>query len=218
MTKRVTLSFDNGPWPGVTERVLDLLAQRRLRSTFFVVAQNLRRPEARLLAQRAVREGHWIGNHTLTHSVQLGDLGAPTEAYRDEIGAAQELVGDLAHTERFYRPYGAGGLLGPDLLSPAAVEYLRNGRYTCVLWSSVPQDWVPEVDWVERCLADVQTQDWPLVVLHDLPGCAPRRLAELLDRLAEKGIEVVQEFPDNCVPIRGGAVVGPIDHLMHPGS
>jgi peptidoglycan/xylan/chitin deacetylase (PgdA/CDA1 family) len=40
-TRRVTLTFDNGPTPGVTERVLDILGQARLRSTFFVIGKNV---------------------------------------------------------------------------------------------------------------------------------------------------------------------------------
>ncbi len=217
MVRRITLTFDNGPCVGTTERVLDLLEQRRLRTTFFVVGQNLRHPAARALAHRAVAEGHWIGNHTLTHSVQLGAAGVAADAPREEIGVAQDLIAELAHPDRLYRPYGAGGVLSKNLLSPAAVDYLCAGGYTCVLWSSVPRDWEPEVDWVQRCLADVETQAWPLVVLHDITGCALARLPELLDRLAEQHVEVVQEFPAGCVPIQRGVVTQALDHLVNCG-
>src|ERR1700736_2141830 len=83
---KVTLTFDNGPTPGVTEAVLDALASRQVLSTFFVVGQQLPRPGARDLAVRAWAEGHWIGNHTMTHSVAFGaqDDAAAPEA---EIGA-----------------------------------------------------------------------------------------------------------------------------------
>jgi peptidoglycan/xylan/chitin deacetylase (PgdA/CDA1 family) len=215
MARRLTLTFDNGPWPGVTEYVLDLLAARGVHATFFVVGQNLRAPGARALAQRAVDEGHWIGNHTLTHSVQLGEPGADAQLHLREIGVAQDLVADLAHPHRLYRPYGAGGVLSKHLLSPIAVQYLCAGGYTCVLWSSVPRDWEPQTDWVARCLADVEAQEWPLVVLHDLPGCAPDRLPLLLDRLADEGVDIVQEFPEACVPIRCGLLTQPIDHLIN---
>lgn len=213
MDHRVTLTFDNGPWPGVTERVLDLLASCGLRSTFFVVGRNLLRPGARELLQRAVAEGHWIGNHTWSHSIQLGDPAAGEAVFEQEIEQTQRLIGDLSHADRLFRPYGAGGLLSRQLLSSAAVDSLRSGGFTCVLWSSVPRDWEPEVDWVERCLHDATTQTWPLVVLHDLPGCAVERLPELLDRLADREIEVVQELPPDCLPIRRGQVVLPIDDL-----
>ena len=215
MASRLTVTFDNGPTPDVTDRVLDILGARGVRSTFFAVGLQLRDPARRALAERAVAEGHWIGNHTWTHSVQLGQT-TDSHAPETEVGATQQLIGALAHPDRWFRPYGAGGLLSQDLLSVAAVDYLRRGGYSCVLWSSVPRDWDPTVDWVERCLSDARTQDWPLVVLHDLPGCALARLPELLDRLDDMGIGHAQEFPDACVPIRRGIVRAPLDHLVQP--
>jgi peptidoglycan/xylan/chitin deacetylase (PgdA/CDA1 family) len=211
--RRVTLTFDNGPTPEATGGVLDVLAERGIRSTFFVVGAQLRDPSRRALAERAAAEGHWIGNHTLSHTVQLGETTDP-EAPAREIGEAQALLGNLARPERLYRPYGAGGLLGPSLFSDAAVRYLRDGGYTCVLWSSVPHDWDDPENWVERCLADVRAQDWPLVVLHDVPSCALPRLPELLDRLGDEGVEIVQELPEACVPIVRGELRGGIGHLV----
>jgi len=213
MAKRLTLSFDNGPTPDVTNRVLDLLRERRLRTTFFVVGVQLQDPARRALAERARAEGHWIGNHTLTHTVQLGQA-SDARVLDAEIGATQELLGDLAHPDRLFRPYGAGGLLGEDLLSEAAVAYMQRGGYSCVLWSSVPRDWDSSVDWVERCLAEARMQDWPLVVLHDLPDCALARLPELLDGLTKIDVEVTQELPAACVPIHRGVVRGPLDHVV----
>ncbi|HYB99065.1 MAG TPA: polysaccharide deacetylase family protein [Candidatus Limnocylindrales bacterium] len=211
--KPITLSFDNGPSPGITERVLDTLAERAVRTTFFVVGDRLRDPTARRLAERAVAEGHWVGNHTMTHSVQLG-AAADDSVHEREIGAAQEIIGSLSHGDRFFRPYGAGGVLTNELLSPGAVEYLQGGSYSLVLWSIVPRDWDPSVDWVESCLSHARTQAWPLVVLHDLPGCAPERLPELLDRLAAEGFEVRQEIPDHSMPMHRGAMRATIDHLV----
>ena len=64
----LTLSFDNGPEPDVTPAVLDILARRNLRATFFVIGDKLAQPGRRALAERAHAEGHWIGNHSYTHS------------------------------------------------------------------------------------------------------------------------------------------------------
>ena len=64
---RITLTFDNGPTPGVTDDVLEVLAQHDVPATFFVVGDRLRQPTGRALAERAKSEGHRIGNHTLTH-------------------------------------------------------------------------------------------------------------------------------------------------------
>ena len=209
---KVTLTFDNGPWPGVTEHVLDTLAERGLRSTFFVVGKQLRR--ARALAERAAAEGHWIGNHTMTHSVPLGDGADPVS----EIDATQELIGSLEHPARWFRPFGRGGVLDEHLLSETSVEHLGRGGYSCVLWNSVPRDWEDPDAWIDIALADVEANDWTVVVLHDLPTGAMDRLPRFLDRLDERGAEIVQEFPDAVVPIRDGRVVGDLAVLVSPGA
>src|SRR4051794_20285067 len=100
----VTLSFDNGPTPGVTDEVLDLLAQRSIRTTFFAVGDRVRVEGGREVLERAHREGHWIGNHSLTHEVQLAHLDAAGVAR--EIGAAQELLAGLTHPDNLFRPFG----------------------------------------------------------------------------------------------------------------
>jgi peptidoglycan/xylan/chitin deacetylase (PgdA/CDA1 family) len=196
----VTLTFDNGPAPGTTDVVLDILKDRGIRATFFVVGDMLRRDGARQLAERAVAEGHWIGNHTLTHSTPLGDDPDPAYARR-EIEETQALIGDLSHERRFFRPAGGGGHLGPHLLSPAAVDILRDGGYTCVLWSSVPRDWEEVEGWVDTALADVERLDHAVVVLHDLPTGAMDVLPHFLDTLEAWGVAVVQDFPPDVLPI-----------------
>jgi hypothetical protein len=71
----------------------------------------------------------------------------------------------------------------------------------------VPHDWEDQAHWVERCLSDVARQDWTVVVLHDFENAALQRLPELLDALAEQGIEIVQSFPEEVVLIRDGEPV-----------
>ena len=206
MIRSVTLTFDNGPDPGATPRVLDVLAERGLRATFFVVGEQLR--EHRALAERAHAEGHWIGNHTLTHPRPLGALG---EDARHEIEAAQAELGALAHPDRLFRPSGEGGDLEPGLLNTAAVDALVAGGYTCVLWNAVPGDWEDPEGWVERALEQCAARDWTLLVLHDVRDAAAARLEEFLDRL---DAEIRQDFPPACVPIRGGRVTGSLEGLV----
>jgi peptidoglycan/xylan/chitin deacetylase (PgdA/CDA1 family) len=206
--KRVTLTFDNGPVPGISERVLEILSARRIPATFFVIGERLDTPAGRTLAQRAHAEGHWIGNHSLTHSVPLGE-NADAEYARREIEEAQKQIGELAHREKLFRPMGGGGAIGPHLLSRAALDCLQAGEYTCVLWSSVPGDWKDQEGWVERCLADVAAQDWATVVLHDIENASLPRLSEFLDRLATLDVEYRQDVPDDVVMLRRGEIVSP---------
>lgn len=199
----VTLTFDNGPVLGVTDGVLDALAARDLHASFFVVGTALQREGCRELAARAVAEGHWIGNHSMTHATPLGADPALAHAMR-EISDTQELLGGLVHERRFFRPFGEGGKLGPHLLSAAAVELLCDGGYTCVLWNSVPRDWENPVGWVDVALADAEQLDHAVVVLHDVRTGAMDALPTFLDALDARGIDVVQDFPESVVPIDRG--------------
>lgn len=216
--KKVTLSFDNGPDPGgTTNDVLNVLASRNLRSTFFVLGQQLILKGARECVARAHSEGHWIGNHTFTHSVLLGENDSAS-VLDHEIGQTQALISEYAHDDRLFRPYGGGGFIDNRLLNDAAVSYLAEGRYTFVLWTSVPRDWEGDAGWVDRCIADIEAQDWAVVVLHDLPTDGMRHLPVLLDRIAEMGVEVVQEFPPHCTPIRKGTVEGDLSSIVMQGA
>src|SRR5688572_16810840 len=93
--KRLTLSFDNGPFEEGTPRVLEALAARSLRASFFLVGKQLALPGARALAQRAKAEGHWIGNHTFNHDIPLGHGDAPTAHHLLEVAQMEALLGDL---------------------------------------------------------------------------------------------------------------------------
>jgi peptidoglycan-N-acetylglucosamine deacetylase len=199
---KVTLSFDNGP-SEATADVLDILAAHDIRSTFFVVGAQLLQPGARALTERAAAEGHWIGNHTMTHTIQFGDSDDPELPAR-EIGQAQDLIGSLAHPDKLFRPYGGGGIIDERVFSPAAIAYLQRHEFTCVLWNCVPHDWDQPDHWVQRCLSEIVTRPRSLVVIHDLPTGAMRHLPMFLDRLDALGADVVQEFPESCVPIRNG--------------
>lgn len=209
----VTLSFDNGPDPETTPRVLDVLARRQVPSTFFVIGRKLADPEARCHAERAAAEGHWIGNHSFTHTVPLGQLTDPESPDR-EIGATQRELGNLAHQERWFRPFGGGGHLDDRLLSPAARDYLLAGGYSCVTWNVVPGDWKNPDGWMEAALAGCWDRDWSLVVLHDYVGPAMRHLDRFLGRLVDAGHRFVQEFPPDCVPISRGRITGSLDGLV----
>jgi peptidoglycan/xylan/chitin deacetylase (PgdA/CDA1 family) len=201
---RVTLSFDNGPDAQGTPRVLDALAARGVLASFFVVGMRLEQPGALALLERVRAAGHWIGNHGYSHRTPLG-LDPSPEAAEREIDRTQALLGDLAHPERPFRPFGGGGHLDRRLLSRAALARLVAGQHTLVLWSCVPHDW-EDPGWVERCLAEVAGQPEALVVLHDVVPDTAARLPALLAGLVEAGHEIVQAWPRRCVPIVRGEI------------
>ena len=206
----LTLSFDNGPTPEVTPHVLDVLCRHRVKSTFFVIGQKVAQQKA--LAERAHAEGHWIGNHTWSHSVPFG-LMTPDAAI-SEFDRTQQAIGSLLHHHRFFRPYGQGGNLDNRLLSRAVLEYLARETATIVLWSALPRDWNDPDGWVERALAQIAAQPWSLMVLHDLPTGAMRHLDRFLGLVADRGGRVRQDFPPDCLPMIDGRLTQPLDRYL----
>jgi peptidoglycan-N-acetylglucosamine deacetylase len=189
--------------------VLDCLARHNLRTTFFVLGQKAITPEGSAIARRAHSEGHWIGNHTFTHSAPLGRLNRA--AALAEFDQTEQALNWLQQPQKLFRPKGSGEI-GKHLLHPAVVERLIAGGYSCVLWNSVPGDFRDPDGWLERALTDCQSRDWTLLVLHDLPNGAMRHLEKFIARLQADGFEFTQEFPPDCVPIVQGTVVFP----LHP--
>jgi peptidoglycan-N-acetylglucosamine deacetylase len=212
VNRRVALTFDNGPEPQVTPAVLDCLSRHNIQATFFVLGRKMATPEGAALVQRASAEGHWIGNHTFSHSAPLGQLSSEV-ALREFEQAEQALLG-LAQPAKLFRPPGSGKL-GKHLLHPAVVDKLISGGYTCVLWNSVPGDWYDPEGWLPRALMDWKQRPWSLVVLHDLPTGAMTHLDEFITRLEDEGCEFLQDFPAECLPIVNGKVVLPLDPYVN---
>jgi peptidoglycan-N-acetylglucosamine deacetylase len=139
----------------------------------------------------------------MTHRVPLGRI-ADAAVVRNEIVDAQALIGELAHPDRLFRPFGGGGELGPHLLNEAALAVLGEEKMTCVLWNAVPRDWEDPEGWVDTALAQCLERPWSLLVLHDLPTGAMDRLPEFIARCRTQGAEFRQDFPPDCVTIRRG--------------
>ena len=220
--RKLTLTFDNGPDPDCTPEVLDALAERGIKATFFVCAQGnedrsampAAAPEGLEILRRAREEGHWIGNHTLTHTLELGTTRNPRDVEL-EIGQAQSLLGDFLEPRRLFRPYMGGGIRGPRCFSLESVDYLCEHRYTVVLFNCLPRDWeIPET-WPEVAFGQADAVDWSLLVLHDLGvTSAMRRLPRFLDQCLAQDIEFAQGFSPDCTPVVRGKVVGSLDGLV----
>ncbi|HEY9567575.1 MAG TPA: polysaccharide deacetylase family protein [Thalassobaculum sp.] len=213
----VTLTFDNGPEPEVTPAVLDVLARKEVAATFFVLGHKLADPERRALAERAAAEGHWIGNHTYTHDTPLGRLPGDDVPER-EIGRTQALIGSLGHPDRLFRPFGDGGIIAPHLLSPAALRFLVDGGFTCVLWNVIPRDWEATETWPEQAMELMRPLPWSLVVVHDLPTGAMRHLGRFIDLVRAAGGRFRQDFPPDCVPLRRGRPTLPMSPYVAAGE
>lgn len=209
----ITLSFDNGPDLEETPKVLDILERHNIKATFFLVCDKLRQPEMRAMAVRTKASGHRLGNHTLRHKAPLG-INPDPEAILSEVGEAQDLLGDLAEEEKFFRPNGKGRM-GPHLLSHAAVDYLTANAFTCVLWSVMPLDGTDPPGWVDRAMRYCEKVDRATVVVHDRAGGGMPYLEDFVRRVFDAGGTFTQDFNPEVVPIVRGRLVAPLDSIAN---
>jgi peptidoglycan/xylan/chitin deacetylase (PgdA/CDA1 family) len=208
----LTLTFDNGPTEA-TPAVLDLLAAHGVKSTFFVLGRQLADPSLRAHAERAHAEGHWIGNHTYSHTRALGEFDDLDASVR-ELADTDALIDDLAPGERLFRPYANGAHLDRRVLNPRAVAYLARHAFTVVLWNTVPRDW-ERSDWVEVALSQVALQPWSLMVLHDRFGRVLPGLETFLPRVVAAGARFRQDFPPECLPMKRGIAEPSLEPLIN---
>ncbi len=217
--KKLTITFDNGPDPACTPEVLDVLAEHDARATFFVCGHgNSMHPAMQASANmdilyRAVNEGHWVGNHSTSHAIELGTT-LDEDLIRREIDTTEEILGNL-NEHRLFRPYMGGGVRSKRTLSPPAVKHLCKNNYTMVLFNCLPRDWEAPEDWPEAALSTMKEQDWSLLCIHDVASYGSyKQLDRFLDRVQKRGVEITQSFPRDCTPIIKGEIVGSLDDLV----
>lgn len=212
---RVTLTFDNGPTAGITERVLDVLAHHDIRSNFFMMGRQLESPKNAALLPAIRAAGHKIGNHTYSHTVPFGER-VDADFARDEIDRAQRLLGAFASPEKFFRPYGKHGRLGRHVFSRNSLAYLRDEGYTTITWTAVPGDMFKQ-DWDLGFEARLAAQNWSVVVLHDIENACLAHLPDFIARLKDGGFELRQDFPESVVVTRAGSLVTANEDLVSDG-
>jgi len=126
----VALTFDDGPHPEGTPAVLELLAERGLRATFFVIGEQVQRRPS--LAAEIVAAGHVLALHGYRHRLQLR-LGS--SQVQDDLARGSAAIEDAAGASpRWHRPpYG--------LYSPAGLRAVRAAGMKPLLWSRWGKDW-----------------------------------------------------------------------------
>lgn len=185
----VALTFDDGPDPLWTPRILDVLREHHVHATFFVVGSaSVDNPD---LLRRIVAEGHQVGVHTLTHT----DLG-PAPDWRRELevqGGQDAIVGVTGQAASLLRPpYTAGnGAITDSMWS--ALRGLADEGYLTVLSSMDSKDWqTPGAGAIEDNLTPSGPQG-QVVLMHDGGGDREQSVAALdsaLSRFSEQGYRV----------------------------
>ncbi|QWG20911.1 polysaccharide deacetylase family protein [Bradyrhizobium sediminis] len=192
----VVLTFDDGPWPATTSRVLAALAQECVRATFFLIGKSASEHPA--LVRRLAAEGHTIGHHTWTHRNLKYAKPADAEAEIDKGIAAVEkaLHGAATSTPStpFFRfPYFE--------MSPQALEKLGSRRiavFGADLWAS---DWNPMPPQAQlKLLADrLKAAGKGIILLHDPKAQTAAMLPAFLRYLRENRYRVVHLEPARSV-------------------
>jgi peptidoglycan-N-acetylglucosamine deacetylase len=181
---RIALTFDDGPTPGVTERILDALEQRQLHATFFMIGQKISATPD--LARRVLAEGHEIGNHTFTHP-KLTDL--PPAQVETEIQKSVDVMHDvLGYRAAWFRaPY--------DALRQNQAPVVAQKGLGVVAWSVNPNDWAQPGE--EKIIAIIlaETKPGSIIVCHDLHAQTANALDRILDGLLERGLQFVALSP-----------------------
>jgi peptidoglycan-N-acetylglucosamine deacetylase len=167
----VALTFDDGPWPGSTERILAVLARFHVPATFFTIGDLVERNTQ--LVQAEVAAGMVVGDHTWDHPEVPPFAALPDARVRDEVSRPLDALSLAGVRPTLFRP--PGGSYGAITLDVARSLGLR-----VVLWSVDPADWTPGISAkaiVHRVLSNVVPGS--IVLLHDGGGDRSATLAAL---------------------------------------
>jgi peptidoglycan-N-acetylglucosamine deacetylase len=158
----LALTFDDGPNPACTPKLLDVLARHGVHATFFMLGSRAQAQPA--LVRRLAAEGHLVGNHSWDHP-NLAYTG--TARVAEELRKAKDAIEQASGVEvRYFRPpFGAR--------RPAVFRIARRLGMTTVLWNAMTSDWSePSVDKIVDALSAKidghQRRGWATtIVLHD---------------------------------------------------
>lgn len=177
----IAITFDDGPHPKNTPRLLDMLRERNIKATFYVIGRNVDLYPNVL--RRTVSEGHEVGNHTFSHPVlsKLSD-----SAVRQELTKCRDAVARAAGVKpRTMRPpYGA-------LLQRQREWIHAELDYPTIMWSVDPLDWKRPGPSVVASRILKATTPGAIVLAHDLHSSTVDAMPATLDGLLNKGFKFV---------------------------
>lgn len=163
----VYLTFDDGPVAGITDFVLDLLLERNMKATFFMVGDNILKHLP--LARRIISEGHQVGNHTFNH---LNGWNTSHKRYLENVAKCQRTISDqLGVTPDLFRPpYGRTSRLQRKELGH---------EYRIFMWDILVGDFIPKRE-VTKTLEKIsqKTQNGSIILFHD-----QQKTAEFVKRI-----------------------------------
>jgi peptidoglycan/xylan/chitin deacetylase (PgdA/CDA1 family) len=177
----IALTFDDGPNATLTPKLLDLLAARHLKATFFVVGQNAAdHPD---ILKRAVREGHEIANHSWSHP-NLGKMS--DDAVRRELQKTDDAISAaIGKRPTLMRPpYGS--------ITAHQKKWIHEEfGYRIIIWDVDPLDWKRPGPSVVTARIVKETNPGSIVLAHDIHGPTIDAMPATFDQLMKKGFKSV---------------------------
>jgi peptidoglycan/xylan/chitin deacetylase (PgdA/CDA1 family) len=177
----IALTFDDGPNATLTPKLLDLLAARHLKATFFVIGQNAAdHPD---ILMRAVREGHEIGNHSWSHP-NLGKMS--DDAVRRELQKTDDAItAAIGKRPTLMRPpYGS--------ITARQKKWIHEEfGYRIILWDVDPLDWKRPGPSVVTARILKETKAGSIVLSHDIHPPTIEAMPATFDQLMKKGFKSV---------------------------
>ncbi|NNE90221.1 MAG: polysaccharide deacetylase family protein [Verrucomicrobiales bacterium] len=177
----LALTFDDGPHPTNTPRLLDMLKKRNVRATFYVVGSNARRYPH--IMRRMIAEGHEIGNHTFSHS----DMKKMSKtAIKSDLQRTQQMiVSGCGVTPRTMRPpYGS-------ITADQKSWIRRELGYPTITWSVDPEDWKKPGSSVVSSRLINGAKPGAILLAHDIHAPTIDAMPRTLDTLLSKGYRFV---------------------------
>ncbi|MFO8080622.1 MAG: polysaccharide deacetylase family protein, partial [Armatimonadota bacterium] len=174
----VALTIDDGPNPLITPLMLEVLAQKGVRATFFVVGQKVEQFPA--LSQMTVRDGHELANHAYSNR-RINHL--PDDEAWAEIASCDRVVQRVTGEHmRWFRPPGGR-------CSPGGLRAMASLGYGAAFWSQNTGDWTkPAPEQIVRNATEgLQAGD--IILMHQGDRCSVEALPEIIDRVREMGFE-----------------------------
>lgn len=179
-TKKIFLTFDDGPHPGYTEKLLVILKKKQVPATFFVVGKQVEKyPE---LLKKIFQDGHEIANHSYSHR----DLRSLSSAERQlELSKTHELVESMTEQSmRYFRP--PGGQYNQEVVSSA-----KERGYEMVLWTVFAGDHEnPPASLIKKRVLR-EAADSSIVLLHSGIENTLLALPEIIETLKKRGYRFV---------------------------
>lgn len=176
-SKKIALTFDDGPHPYYTEQLLKGLKERNVKVTFFITGKNAEAyPE---IVKEIYEDGHLIGNHTYSHT-QL--TGKNREKFKEEIIKTNEVIKKITGEDTIYirPPYGSWNK-----------EFEKELNMFPVLWTVDPLDWCSSN---VSCIVNTvcaKAGENDIILMHDQYKTTVTAALEIVDRLQKEGYEFV---------------------------